>query len=90
MTVQILNPDSTVLQQMEGHWQKIATLLVWKLARAGVHITGQDMAEYGVQFAAGEAFLLTHGHHDSIELKIVSEIEARRLAEYDARFKGHA
>lgn len=77
----VMNPDSVVLQQVDGMWQKLAALIVWKLAREGVTITHKDMDE----FARGDNVLLTHGHFDSIEFKIVTAEAARRIAAHDAK-----
>lgn len=80
MTVNIVNPDNAALQQAEGNWMKFCALIVWKLAPKGVHITSADMD----RFAAEGGLLLTHGHRDSFEFKIVTPVEAVRLAEHDA------
>lgn len=79
MAVEILNPESTILQQVDGQWQKLLTLVVWKLAKEGVTITHADM----VQFAESKRYLLTHGHHDSIEFKLVTQAEAKQLVALD-------
>jgi hypothetical protein len=73
----ILNPESIILKQSEGMWQKYVSLLVFKLAKEGVHITSQDIVDFGKQ---EKNTLLTHGHHDSIEFRLVTMAEAERLA----------
>jgi hypothetical protein len=91
MTLNVLNPDSVILGQLEGQWQKLFVMLVWKLAREkGVTLTHKDMAAYQRDFEAGRAHFLTHGHFDSIEFKIVTAAEAQRLAAYDATQRGNA
>lgn len=78
MTVKIMNPDAAVFGQLQEHWQKMAALIVWKLAPKGVTITIDDIASF-----PQDRFLLTHGHKDSFEFKIVTKEEAERLAAHD-------
>lgn len=82
-----LNPDSTMLRQSEGHWQKYLCFVLWKLAREGVTITSTDITEFANQ---SRNVLLTHGHRDSIEFKLVTRADAERLAAYDKQQKGSA
>ena len=81
-----LNPDSTILQQSDGHWQKYLMLVLAKLAPEGVTITAQDIEKLAQQ----ERILLTHGHYDSIEFKLVTRAEADRVIAYDKTQKGTA
>lgn len=85
MSVTVLNPDSTVLQQLQGHWQTIASILVWKLAPGenGVRVTAADMQAYADAVAKGEVVLYTHGHKDSIDFRIVTKEAAQRLTAHD-------
>lgn len=87
MHTKVLNPDSTMMQQSEGHWQKYLCFLIWKLAREGVTITSEDITEFANQ---DKNILLTHGHIDSIEFKLVTHAEAERIRNYDANNKGTA
>ena len=86
MNTKVLNPGSTIMQQSEGHWQKYLMLVLSKLAPDGVTITVRDMEK----FAGEERILLTHGHVDSIEFKLVSRAEADRIVAYDKTRKGTA
>lgn len=79
MTVTKLN-DAPVLDQMEGQWMKFFALVVWKLAPNGVEITMADIDK----FAAEGGILLTHGHRESFEFRIVTPEAAARLAEHEA------
>ena len=91
MTVNKLNPDSVILQQLDGQWQKIAMLLLLKLAgREKVRITHAEMESLTKQFAPGIPVLMTHGHFDSIDFQVIDEAAARRLADYDAQMRGTA
>lgn len=74
MTVQQIGNDP-ILGQVQEHWMKLAALLVWKLAPQGVTITFEEMQKFPANLA-----LLTHGHRDSIEFRMVSREEAEALA----------
>ncbi len=71
--------DAAVLDQVREHWQSVAALLVWKLAPNGVLLTADDF----VQFMAQDKVLLTHGHRESFELRIVTHAEAQLIAAHD-------
>lgn len=91
MNARVINPDSTVLQQVDGQWQKLAALILWKLSgRSVVRITAEDMAKMQAEFAPGVAVIFTHGHSDSIEFSIVDEAAATRLAAHDKTLRGIA
>jgi hypothetical protein len=72
--------DAAVLDQLREHWQKVAALIVWKLAPRGLTLTFKDIDS----FPPG-CVLFTHGHKDSIDFKIVTQAEAEQLAAHDAR-----
>ncbi len=87
----IINPDSTIIQQLDGQWQRVAMQVIWKLARRkGVKITEKDMESLVKAFEPDGPVLLTHGYVDGIEFKLVNIKTAKRLAEYDAQMKGSA
>lgn len=88
MTVNVMNPESTVLNQMDGMWMKLTAMILWKLKMEGITITAEDM-ERAQPFLA-EKVLLTHGHYDSLEVKFVTQDEAKRLVAYDRSRVGHA
>lgn len=83
--VQLMN-RAPIIDQLEGQWEKIVAALVFKLAKDGVVLTMKDFEECT---NSGRA-LLSHGHFDSIEFKMVTREEAKRLAEFDATKTGHA
>jgi len=78
MAINMINPDAAILQQVQEHWQKLAALIVWKLAPNGVTLTHEDIASF-----PPDRILLTHGHRDSIEFKIISQADAERVAAHD-------
>lgn len=92
MTVHKVNPDSTILSQLDEQWAKFFTFVVWKYHNndKGVVITVEDMQRYQADFESGKAFLLTHGHHDSVEFKIVTKERAEELAAWDRSRDGQA
>ena len=90
MSVTLVNPDSVVLAQVAGYWEKLFAMLVFKLAPTGVTLTLKDMEHFRIASESGNAVLLTHGHYDSIEFKIVTQADAERLAAHDAAQKGSA
>ncbi len=86
-----INPESAMLGQMDGHWQKVAMLLLWKLTKGkAVKITAADIEQCSASFAPGVPVILTHGHHDSIEFSIVDQAAADRLAAHEATMRGSA
>lgn len=91
MTSNVLNPESTMMQQAEGQWQKFAALMVAKyLADTGkrsLHVTMEDIEQFGER---PDNVLCTHGHTDSIEFKLVTPTEASHLVAYDAGMRGSA
>ncbi len=86
MNNKVINPDAVVLGQIDGHWQKIAAFLLYKLAgETPVRITGADMEAMAAKFAPG---IFTHGGSDFMEFSIVSEEAAQRIAAHDATMRG--
>lgn len=86
-----INPDSTILQQLDEHWQKMAMLILWKLAkRTQIKITVEDMKACAKEFGEVGAIIYTHGHSDSIEFQLVDEAQALALAAHDKTMKGTA
>lgn len=82
--------DAPVLDQLEGQWQKMAGLILFKLLKKGeeVEITVDDMKRYEQEWPGG-AIIFTHGRHSSFAFKLISAEEAARLAAYEATRRGH-
>lgn len=87
-----LNPDSVMLQQVDGQWQKLAALIIWKLVGRDkpVTITAKDIEAMQASFSPGMGVILTHGHFDSIEFSLIDETAARRVGSHDAAMRGRA
>lgn len=82
----VINPDSPMIKQSDGMWQKYLMCVLWKLAPNGVIITHKDLEQI-IDHEEKKA-VLVHGHTDSIEFKLVTMEEAERLADYEATRKG--
>lgn len=80
--------DAPVLNQVRDHWQRIAALIVWKVThgKRSITISAQDMQE----FQKDPRVLLTHGHVDSLEFKLVTAEEAQRMVEHQKTMQGNA
>ena len=91
MSVFEVNPESVVLRQLDAQWQKIAMLILWKLAGTKkVRVSAKDIEAMANAFEPGIPMLYTHGHSDSFEFQIVDERAAARIAEYDKTQRGTA
>jgi len=80
--------DAPILDQVRDHWQRLATLIVWKVThgKRSITISEQDILE----FQKEDRLLLTHGHPGSIEFKIIGPEEAERIKAHQATMTGHA
>ena len=89
MTITNLTPDSAILDQLDDQWQKLATMILWKLAGTErVRITTDDMERFSQAFAPGSPTLYTHGHYDAIDFQVIDERAAKRLAEHEMTMRG--
>ena len=81
--------DAAVLDQLREHWQKVAALLVWKLAkREPVRITSSDLDAFDRESNGVGAVLLTIGHHDAFTFRIVTDAEAAAYAAHEQGLRG--
>ncbi|MFY9327816.1 MAG: hypothetical protein WAO76_07335 [Georgfuchsia sp.] len=88
MTVTKLN-DAEILQQLDGQWQKMAMLLLWKLAgRKMVTLTHMEIKAFNDEFSPGIPVMFTHGHSDSIDFQVIDEAAARVIAGHNATMQG--
>lgn len=88
MTNVKINPDSVILNQLEGEWEKICMVILRKLSpNTPVKITAQDFIDIRKDFAPNGPVLFTHGMHDAIELSIITHERANELAAYDAALR---
>jgi hypothetical protein len=68
---------------LEGKWQKIAAVVLWKLAPNGVTVMRADK-----DALPDDKTLLMHGHADDLELRFVPRTEAQRIARWEADNEG--
>jgi hypothetical protein len=66
--------DQASTDQIAGRWQMITAVLLWKLAKQGVHLTESDRAA-----VPKELELLTSGHPDGVEWRFIPRLEARAM-----------
>lgn len=91
MTVENRTPDSHMLNQIDGQWEKLMAFVVYKLCgKDPVIITVKDMEQMAKEFAPGIPVLVTHGHYDAIEFRIVDEAAAARLTDHEKSMEGSA
>lgn len=89
--VEILNPGSTVLEQVEGHWQKLFSVMLFKLAKTEqVSLTAGDFDAFTNAFNGEMPVLLTQGTYDTLSMKIVPMSVAVQCAEADQRLRDAA
>lgn len=91
MNTRVMNPDSMMMQQMEGHWQQMVAIILWKLVkREVVKITAADMEALQAEFGCLGPVVFTHGKADAIEFSLITQAQAQVLAEHDRRMRGQA
>lgn len=69
--------------QLEGRWQKLAVVLLWKLAKEGCVLMRYDRDAVPV-----DKNLLAHGHANDIEYRFVPRPQAKRIAEWERDNEG--
>lgn len=75
--VTALNPNHRTLQSLDGQWQKLTALLLFKL-------TGGEAVEIGmedIRAFPSERVLVCDGRADRILLRLVSEAEGQKLVQ---------
>jgi hypothetical protein len=86
-----MNPDSTMLRQLDGQWQILMVAVLWKLkGREAVTVTHEDMDAMIAMQKGDGVVLLTNGTPDGITFQCVSYEAAERLAAHDAAQRGCA
>lgn len=78
-----------IFQQLDGEWQKLCAAIIYKLSRnAAVVITLRDLEELAEFMQTHQ--MLTWGHSDSIEFRLVTPERARELAAHVESLGGRA
>lgn len=75
--------EKASVSQLQGRWQKIAVVLLWKLAKDGCRLTRWDRDQVPV-----DKTLLAHGHAQDIEYRFVPRAEAERVAKWERDNEG--
>jgi hypothetical protein len=71
--------------ELQGRWQKLAVVLMWKLARDGVVLTVGDRAA-----VPKDRVLLANGRRDDIEYRFIPREEAKRIEKWERDNEGKA
>ena len=73
------DPDDKVgLEQLQGRWMKLASVLLWKLAKDGLTLTQADF-----EAVPADTQLLAQGTADAILYRFLPHAEAARIAARD-------
>ena len=76
---ELLAKQSSVgVSTLDGRWQKIAVVLLWKLRKGGITLTESDRAQ-----VPHDKTILAHGHRDGVEFRFMPKSEATRLTAWD-------
>lgn len=71
------------VSQLQGRWQKIGVVLMWKLARDGITLTHGDR-----EAVPKDQQLLAHGYKSAIKYRFVTRTEAVRIVTFDRENEG--
>lgn len=72
------------VSQLQGRWQKLGVVLLWKLTRdEGVVLTRADR-----EAVPGDQKLLTRGMHDAVEFRFIPTADAIRIAKWERDNEG--
>jgi hypothetical protein len=75
--------QKATVSEMQGRWQKIAMVLLWKLAKDGITLTPADLSA-----VPDDQMLLAHGHANDIEYRFLPIMEALAIAKHEKDNEG--
>lgn len=75
--------EKASVSELQGRWQKIAVVLLWKLAKNGVTLTQADR-----NCVPADQRLLAHGHEHDIEYRFVPQREAANIEKFERENEG--
>lgn len=78
-----MHKDKAGLAQLQGRWQKLCVVLLWKLAKDGVVLKQLDR-----DAVPADKVLLAHGHREDIEYRFVPRAEAARIQKWERDNEG--
>ncbi len=85
-----INPESTILQQVDGQLDKLFAAVVYKAGGGKpIKITADDLRELSEKFD-NYPVLFTHGMSDGIEFSVVTAEQAQVIATHDAAMRAQA
>ncbi|HKD60516.1 MAG TPA: hypothetical protein VKB47_08650 [Terracidiphilus sp.] len=71
-----INPNHPTTRALHDKWHVLCAVLIRKMGKRNIRITLQDLVELNM---SGDA-IVADGHEDDIELRLISQFEAMRLA----------
>lgn len=78
MTTRELNPNHPVTTELRHEWHKLLAIAMHKLGLREIIITPADIE--ALSLLADGINVVAHAHADCIEIKLVGDAEAERLA----------
>jgi hypothetical protein len=63
---------------LEGRWEKIGVVLLWKLCKGGITLTEWDKAQ-----VPHDKQILARGYRDGVEFRFMPNSEAAKLTKWD-------
>lgn len=75
--------DRVGVSELQGRWMKLATVLLWKLARDGLTLSPRDF-----EAVPAHLQLLAEGHADCIEYRFLPHAQAAAIARREADNEG--
>jgi hypothetical protein len=76
----VLNPNHPVVHEMHDQWYKLCAILLFKSGQTEARITLDDIEKFS---SSGLANIAIHPKGKTITLRLVSDIEASRLAKQE-------
>lgn len=78
-----LKGEKAGVVQLQGRWQKLAVVLLWKLAKDGC-----TLMRYDRDAVPADKVLMAHGHKDDIEYRLIPRAEAERIQKWEKDNEG--
>ena len=75
MTSKVLNPNHQVMQALDGQWQKIVALMMWKYGFNHMTFIDAEIVSFPQDLAVA-----IKGNKDSLEVFLLKKDEAEKLA----------
>ena len=75
--------ERPTVEELSGRWQKAAIVLLWKLAKNGIRLTGADRRR-----VPAHVQLLQQGHAQEIEFRFVSHAISAKIAAWERDNEG--